>query len=120
MDDKEKKSILNKKYYDENRERILRYKKMYRKLNPEKVKENKLRAIDRYPEKYKALVAIATAKLRKGLKSKPCEVCANEKSEAHHDNYNYKLSVRWLCRIHHLEFHKNHVYDKVNWIYHKK
>ncbi len=36
----------------------------------------------------------------------PCEVCGKKKVEAHHDDYNYPLSVRWLCRKHHMEHHK--------------
>jgi len=36
----------------------------------------------------------------------PCEVCGKEKSEAHHDDYEKPLEVRWLCRKHHAEHHK--------------
>lgn len=35
----------------------------------------------------------------------PCEVCGDEKSEGHHDDYGEPLSVRWLCRTHHSEHH---------------
>jgi hypothetical protein len=35
----------------------------------------------------------------------PCEVCGEEKVDAHHDDYNYPMSVRWLCRKHHAEHH---------------
>lgn len=41
------------------------------------------------------------------LVKKPCEVCGNSKVEAHHDDYNQALQVRWLCRKHHQEHHKN-------------
>lgn len=37
----------------------------------------------------------------------PCEVCGKEKVDAHHDDYMKPLDVRWLCRTHHLEYHKN-------------
>lgn len=39
------------------------------------------------------------------LKRLPCEVCSEQKTEAHHDDYNKPLEVRWLCRKHHREFH---------------
>lgn len=41
------------------------------------------------------------------LKQKPCEICGDEKSEKHHDDYTKPLEVKWLCRKHHLEHHQN-------------
>lgn len=37
----------------------------------------------------------------------PCEVCGNEKSEAHHEDHSKPLDVIWLCDKHHHEAHQN-------------
>ena len=41
------------------------------------------------------------------LDRQPCEVCGAP-AEAHHDDYNKPLEVRWLCFKHHREWHKIH------------
>ena len=38
------------------------------------------------------------------LSKQPCEVCAKV-AEAHHDNYDKPLGVRWLCFKHHRQYH---------------
>lgn len=44
--------------------------------------------------------------IRRGkLDRKPCEKCGAEKADAHHDDYNKPLEVRWLCRKCHAEWH---------------
>lgn len=39
------------------------------------------------------------------LTRKPCEECGAEKVDAHHDDYDKPLDVRWLCRLHHRRAH---------------
>lgn len=54
---------------------------------------------------------------RKLLTRKPCEVCGifgvdakgTTLLEAHHDDYNKPLEVRWLCVKHHKEWHKHNI-----------
>lgn len=48
--------------------------------------------------------ALKTGKLIK----EPCEVCGELKVQAHHDDYNYPLRVRWLCMKCHKQWHKTH------------
>jgi transposase-like protein len=47
------------------------------------------------------------AAVRRGeLIRQPCEVCGDKKSDAHHEDYSKPLDVRWLCRKHHRQRHK--------------
>jgi len=63
----------------------------------------------KYPNKRKAINAIQRA-LKSGdiIKPEKCESCNNaDQLEAHHSNYNYPLSVKWLCVSCHVDWHKN-------------
>jgi hypothetical protein len=46
--------------------------------------------------------ALAGGKIRR----QPCEVCGHEPAEAHHPDYSQPLTVRWLCRPHHMALHR--------------
>lgn len=62
---------------------------------------------NKFPVKYKAHNALNNA-LRDGkIEKSPCEICGDEKSVAHHDDYNKPLSVRWLCQAHHKQWHRD-------------
>lgn len=41
------------------------------------------------------------------LEKGPCEICGDENSFSHHDDYNEPWKVRWMCRQHHMEWHRN-------------
>ena len=69
-------------------------------LSEEQHFRKKVRMITRY--------AVRSGKLHEY----PCEVCGNVKVEAHHDDYYKPLDVRWLCRKHHQEHHKNELQNK--------
>lgn len=98
----------------------------FAKLHPERIKEIYKKWRQNHPEKYKELnnkrrksfesnpnnkIKIsAHSKVRYALKikkmfKKPCEVCGDIKSQAHHPDYTEPLKVRWLCQKHHLKLH---------------
>jgi hypothetical protein len=59
-----------------------------------------------HPEKRIAHQAVQTAVRNGSLKKKPCEVCGSTvRIHAHHDNYEKKLDVIWVCQTHHMERH---------------
>lgn len=78
--------IREKDYFKKHAERMNEWRKEYNK-NP----QNRQRKL-------------ARLRARK-LKRLPCEQCQNEKSEAHHNDYNKPLEVIWLCRSCHVELH---------------
>ena len=62
----------------------------------------------KYPKKHKAHIMVNNHKKAGNLHQEPCEICGNEKSVAHHDDYNKPLNVRWLCQSHHKQWHAKH------------
>ncbi len=36
---------------------------------------------------------------------KSCEICGETRTHAHHDDYAKPLDVRWLCSVHHADWH---------------
>lgn len=40
------------------------------------------------------------------IQKTPCEVCGDERSQAHHQDYSKPLEIKWLCQKHHKEEHK--------------
>lgn len=98
--------------YDRERQRDERrrakkvlYQENYFSRNPDARREIAERYVRRYPEKYAAHVAVSNA-VRDGILVKqPCEVCGRAEVEAHHDDYSKPLTVRWLCKEHHMEHH---------------
>ncbi len=77
--------------------------------NPQKYQKMRNEITQRYrekhPEKWNAHQMVKDAIKTGKLIPHPCEVCGNTKVIAHHDNYNFPLSVRWFCEEHHKALH---------------
>jgi hypothetical protein len=76
-----------------------------RSVTPERkraIKRNRAR------HKHLASVAVHNAVARGTLEKRPCEVCRSPESEAHHTDYSKPLEVMWLCRAHHVAWHREH------------
>jgi hypothetical protein len=63
--------------------------------------------VQRFPEKVEAWRLYRIAMYRGELRREPCEVCGAE-AQGHHDDYAKPLVIRWLCRVHHVEWHHEH------------
>lgn len=61
----------------------------------------------------KARGAVREARLQGKLVSKPCEVCGDTLTEAHHDDYHAPLTIRWLCHRHHGSVHAGAGYTRL-------
>lgn len=102
---KEKRRIIDSRYRESNRERVNESSRRYRASHKA---ERNLREAERRRqnrEKTKAHNAVhyelEMGRLVKGV----CEVCGCVKVEAHHDDYDKPLEVRWLCKEHHEKLH---------------
>ncbi len=91
--------------YEKRREQYLEYdRKRYRESA--KRRAGIEASQQRHPDKDRARIRLRSAVAGGKIQKKPCEVCGNVKVDAHHDDYSKPLSVRWLCRKHHMEHHR--------------
>lgn len=89
-----------------NTQRVKKYRKSAQGM--EKTKTAIYRYMKNNPNKTEARVRVATA-LRHGelIRSALCLECSKEgMTDAHHDDYNKPLDVRWLCRSCHADTHR--------------
>lgn len=97
-----------KEYAEHNRDKVKEYQKEYRKKNREKLNKYSSEMRSKRKQKYgEAHHFVSHALANSKIEKKPCDVCGAEDAEAHHDDYNKPLEVRWLCRACHAEWHKN-------------
>jgi len=94
------------KTYLENREELDKKHRQWRLNHPEYGRLYKRKTKIQNPEKYFARQAVSTALRNGSLKRQPCVICANDKSQAHHEDYSKPLIVTWLCSKHHSQKHR--------------
>ena len=76
---------------------------MKKKFTLEEWKEHFNRQLDTAKARHRSPYHLRVGNIQK----KPCEICGSmENLEAHHDDYSKPLQVRWLCRRHHKQLHK--------------
>ena len=100
--------VCNKKDVTQNRNKKVDYYREYdRKRGNRQDKAYRDEYKVKYPNKYKAHSMVSNA-IRDGkLFPEPCEVCRSGLGvQAHHDDYAKPLNIRWLCVVHHHDWHK--------------
>ena len=108
----------HKQYRMKHSDRNKQYQRQYKISHPEKIRKlsheyriSHAVELRQYKKKRNStLWGDATRKLnyakKKGIiTQKPCEVCGDTNSQAHHCDYNKPLDVMWLCPKHHAEWH---------------
>lgn len=90
------------------------YMRAYRERNRHKRREWNNAWFKEHGHEYRQRTApkiAARYELNKAVKRgeierQPCEECGTtEQVQAHHEDYDKPLDVRWLCRTHHTEVH---------------
>lgn len=96
-----------RKWARENRDKRLAYERAWAKAHPEERREIVRRARYKDPAKYRAGNTLRRALYAGKIEREPCERCGTRHDvQAHHDDYTRPLDVRWLCRKHHMELHR--------------
>ena len=88
--------------------RIDYYREYDRKRGSRQTAEDQRRYREANPKKRAAHVAIGNAVRDGKLAKQNCEVCGSSQVHAHHDDYSKPFDVRWLCPVHHFQWHAKH------------
>jgi len=101
-------SEYQKNWYLENKSKILDKQHKYGRTDKGKkvMKETLARMSRKYPEKFKARWTVRDALKSGKLEKRPCLICGDVNSEAHHHDYTKSLDVSWLCMKHHRQLEK--------------
>lgn len=109
-ENRERVASYSKHYYQQNRDLLTEQAKAWRKANPERVKASIKRHRQRHPEKVAARSKLNFA-LFHGHISKPdhCADCGelttSRNLHGHHHDYDKPLEVEWLCKDCHIRRH---------------
>lgn len=79
----------------------------YRRRDPDRWLQVQEAWAGRNPRKRSASWRLRKAVYDGRVQKQPCEVCGIRRHvHGHHDDYAKPLDVRWLCALHHREWHK--------------
>jgi len=100
-----------REYYRDNREKFKENYQNYIKFPENKIKqtESSIKWAKANPEKVRASRQLRYAIKYNKIKKKPCEVCGDQNTQGHHEDYSKPLDVVWLCRLHHRLLHNNKI-----------
>lgn len=106
-----KKDVKDRYNDPEAKIRIIEYEKKRFKTEHRKNKllEYQRKSRANHPNKHKARRLVKQAIASGILKKLPCEICKDNKSEAHHPDYRSPLKVMWLCFKHHRKTHNQKI-----------
>ena len=104
---KEHRAEKKREWVEKNAEHVKAYAEEWEKNNKEKRRRINDKSKANHPHECYAHNQINNAIKLGKLIRKPCEVCGTEPTDAHHDDYNKPLEVRWLCKRCHVEWHKD-------------
>lgn len=69
---------------------------------PDFVKRMRMIGKKKKTVQYYARNKVAYARKKGLLIKSPCVICGDNKSEAHHHDYNDPLNITWVCKNHHV------------------